>query len=431
MELNIFISSTSHDMKDDCRSEAYDVIVNYAGAQAIAMETWNADFRPSVDTCNDKLRNESTHYVGFFGYRRGWVPKLLNAPDKSITELEFDWALDSKKTMAVFLPNPRCQFNVELKNRAEKPTAQSETERTNQKIFLNRVKKLGTVQQFESTGDLGKRILRSVMTWQGKGIRHRAGNSQVDLSKRCTPQDLLQLGRKKQVRDFEDCLDEIRGSQLAPAACFMVQAPGADYGSDEMVARLSSEIEQAAKTEILWITLNINVLWQKQGLENMLITIGNQLEASWEPGSVTDLAERISQLLAEKDVVFKILDIQRYGGSFISFREEFWQPLSRELRPNLPHLLIILLEYEGDVQLTSYDFLYDSSVYDEFQETFDTTSIIVLPALKEFKPKEIKAWLCQYNLSGEKAAILANTLYQETNGKPQALYHKLLKLDLK
>ncbi len=81
--LNVFISSTSTDLKE--HREAVRDIVLALGFHPIMMEYFPAMDANAVKACMDKV-DESDIYVGIFAYRYGYIPQDSNI---SITEMEF------------------------------------------------------------------------------------------------------------------------------------------------------------------------------------------------------------------------------------------------------------------------------------------------------------------------------------------------------
>ena len=78
-----------------------------------------------VEICREKLKSDSTHYVGVFAYRYG-----SRVPDNSmsITEAEFTCARDEmdSRRLAVFVPDPKCPFAAVLLERARDQTAEED-----------------------------------------------------------------------------------------------------------------------------------------------------------------------------------------------------------------------------------------------------------------------------------------------------------------
>ena len=95
----IFLSSTSIDLTEHrmaaaeaCRRMGYDVI---------SMEEWPAlDAKPE-SACLSKV-DLADIYVGIYAFRYGWIP---NGKDVSITELEYERAVENKLGRLLFFVN--------------------------------------------------------------------------------------------------------------------------------------------------------------------------------------------------------------------------------------------------------------------------------------------------------------------------------------
>jgi hypothetical protein len=70
MPIKAFLSSTRSDLDADCRRAALDGI-HHGGATPVAMETWVVRYGDPEQICLEKLKSDSTHYVGVFAWRDG------------------------------------------------------------------------------------------------------------------------------------------------------------------------------------------------------------------------------------------------------------------------------------------------------------------------------------------------------------------------
>jgi hypothetical protein len=420
MEVKVFLSSTSEDLKQDCRPKARKYI-EMANAKAITMETWDTDYQNAVQLCREKIREKSTHYLGIIAYRRGWVP---NNHTKSITELEFDWSIKYKKTMVIFVPDHTSSYALTLKGRAEK---QSQEDLEAQELFQNKVAALGTYQPFSDLADLCVRIFRKVDIWskgEGGGLREIAKKAAVksqDNSKGplIMENELLKLGRKKQLRQFQDSLEEILDLDVPFAVGFLVYGePG--FGHSKMINRLYSEIE-TSRVSVKSIELSIGASWRQNSITEMLRLIGEEIQVNLVQPSINHLASRLREHLADNDVVLTINNLQRLEDSGKEFQERFWQPLVKALGKGFKNRFIALLSFEGDDDIKNQLALCDPSKLDDFQDQF-----IVLDELKEFKQSELNFWL-RDRYSPDEAKTLSKTLIAESKGgNPLLLYSKLL-----
>ncbi|MGH1362724.1 MAG: DUF4062 domain-containing protein [Calditrichia bacterium] len=436
MPVKVFISATSYDM-EECRPAAYKAIEEYGKGVAITMENWVTEYKPAPEVCHTQLKEHSSHYVGIFGYRYGWIPgadgALIPAEDcvpdaiqKSITELEYHWARHYKKPMAVLMPARGSEIDLDLKQRADQPNPQKPEDTAAVKAFHRLVKNEATIMPFPSVLDMALQIQRIVTKWQNDGLRGIAREAETQSRNPQARQTILKLGRETQTRQFKDWLDELDASDLTRAVCFVVHAENSEIGTDEAIKRLTMEYEELSNSDIKRITFNVEVLWQEQGLSNMLRIIGNQIENGWEPADINELSARISQILESSDMLLTILDAQRLQDGLVTFQQQFWIPLVAALPDGLAHQLLALVEHERPITCTDYDFICDDDALENFDEDFQTNNLILLPELQSFTEKEIRSWLRrQMNLSPADAKIQSTTLFNETNGKPQSLFIKL------
>ena len=98
MKFKLFISSTSEDLA------AYrEVAVRAAqriGLDVIAMEDFGPGRSPPVDHCKQKVLSADI-VLGLYAHRYGFQPDGYNG--KSITQLEYEWAVDTNKDFRAFV----------------------------------------------------------------------------------------------------------------------------------------------------------------------------------------------------------------------------------------------------------------------------------------------------------------------------------------
>src|SRR5262245_17022664 len=100
MSLRVFISSTSQDLAD-YRQAANDVC-NELQLVPIAMEFFSAMGSGATDGSKRKI-DESDLYIGIFAHRYGYIE---DGYDKSVTEIEFDYAGERGLDRLCFLVKP-------------------------------------------------------------------------------------------------------------------------------------------------------------------------------------------------------------------------------------------------------------------------------------------------------------------------------------
>ncbi len=417
MPICVFISATSEDLEQDCTPSVKRAIGNKA--VPIEMKTWIADFIDGVNLCRQKIETESSHYLGLFAYRRGWVPGELKG--KSITEAEFDWACEYKKIMAVLLPNRTTKFAEELRRRA---AGQSKADSEAQEAFLKRVGALGAYMTFDDLAHLEGNVASIVTRWTMGGIRAFASQGRSSEAEgafviRPRGDEIIQLGRKAHVREFEDAFGMLPNQQMGEVACFLIHGQ-AGYGHQEMIARLRKKLEESAG-ESRYCRVDIRPDWRRKDVAMLLEIIGREIDSDRIPNSTEALAARLKEVLEVGDLILEFTDLQRLEGSLPGFVRGFWEPIVSSLTEAPRHRLIGLLSFEQLLDPGWGQYLYCQGG----QEPFDASRVIVLPELNTFKEDELIVWLREHGLPVDKAKACARTLIAETGGHPSVLYRKL------
>ncbi|MBK8021456.1 MAG: SUMF1/EgtB/PvdO family nonheme iron enzyme [Chloroflexi bacterium] len=87
--IDVFISSTSLDLPEYRRAVSEAILM--LGLFPSGMEHWAVGDENAVQLCRRKI-DDAEIYLGIYAYRYGWRPHGYG--DKSITELEYDWATE-------------------------------------------------------------------------------------------------------------------------------------------------------------------------------------------------------------------------------------------------------------------------------------------------------------------------------------------------
>ncbi|AMY09081.1 Thermophilic serine proteinase precursor [Luteitalea pratensis] len=103
--LDIFLSSTSEDLKDYRRTVAD--TLGRLGQFVVRMETFGAKPNKPLPECRQEVARSDALIV-IVGHRYGWVPTKKDGGDgrRSITWWEVQWALDTNKPVYAFLIDP-------------------------------------------------------------------------------------------------------------------------------------------------------------------------------------------------------------------------------------------------------------------------------------------------------------------------------------
>src|SRR5438876_1923918 len=100
----VFLSSTVHDL-EEYRQQVQDALLKRAQVACFLSEDWINSYGLTVKKCRAELQKASA-FIGIFGYWYGWIP---DGYQKSITHLEFTWALekwgnDDSPPLAIVMP---------------------------------------------------------------------------------------------------------------------------------------------------------------------------------------------------------------------------------------------------------------------------------------------------------------------------------------
>ncbi len=413
MSLYVFISATSEDLKDDCRPAARKA-VEFCDGVAVAMEDWDTDYEPTLDVIKKKIKEECGHYIGIFAHRYGWTPK---GETKSITELEFDWSVEFKKKMAVFLPERACEFDFILRKRAKE---QSKKEKDEQDRFLKKVAERGTYMPFLDADHLEHLIIRKVARWS-VNIREIAKKDELEPIPKTKKKDIINLGIKEQIRQFEESLAEIITQDAAAMGCFMIHGK-TGYGHSELLQRIMMCFEGYCDEEPRKVSFCIDALWRESSVENLVSLIGDQLEIDWKKKSIKNLAAGMRKILTNFDIVLIIDGIQRLHDEdpIACFHEEFLEPLYKALDQDFPNQLLIIASLEGE---NSVDNQTGICALEDI-ENYVSHQILPLDELAKITEKELVLYL-RKRYSIDKAKTLAEVLIKESDGNPSILFKKL------
>jgi len=430
MNVNVFVSSTSRDMAQDCRRSviraigtADDILkVFKAGhAKAVNMEDWDADYEGALQVCLDKIRVDSTHYLGIFGYLRGFIPKDTGGGSVSITEAEWKHAVEhrGRSCMAVFVPKDHSLIAQELQQRAA--ALQTADELEAQMTFHAKVLREGTAQQFDDITDLNGRVMRKVVLWAKRGLREAARASQVTSDAAVSPRipassDLIQLGRREQLTVFLDSLERFSPLGMKNAGLFLVYGPRG-FGHLELMGRLVREVEDNAYVQPRCFVVSAGALWRENGQTAILHALGGEIRSGWEPAQLSELAKKLLDLLRDQDVILQISGLEGYVDGPSAFLNEFWSPLIDTLPKSVPNRLICISSVETKAETLDMP----TSGADPAGEQHCPTQPIVLPRLRPFTEPELSFWL-RSRLAPSNANLLSQRLMAATEGIPHALY---------
>jgi hypothetical protein len=105
--VKVYLSSTFRDLQQ--HRAAVDQTLRKMGHDVIGMEQYAAEGSRPVDRCKRDVKIADA-YVLILGWRYGYVPKEDNPSQLSITELEYEHAIECKKTVLAFLVDPQAPW---------------------------------------------------------------------------------------------------------------------------------------------------------------------------------------------------------------------------------------------------------------------------------------------------------------------------------
>jgi len=408
-------------------------VVDALGATAIAvdMDHWvldsTFDQQSIIDLCHFKLRDDSSHYLGMFAYRRGWVPEQWNSALRSITEAEYDWARDYKKRMAIFIPHPLSRFADELRSRAAN---QTDAEADAQKQFLDRVRREMSCMEFQHPGHLVQRAIETLRLWQGGGLRRMSRETPSRSVAYSGPaeDEFAALGHARPVRVFETTFEQLLVPGMPRTACFLVHGP-LDFDQDQLVARLSLIAQQSLAPPPRRLSVPIGVSWRGNSAESLCSLISRELgyESCETPAR---LAEKIADTLQAVDLILEVQYVNRYegaqAGSLPGFIDEFWKPVATYVARGCPRRLVVFLTMECQAEAKSSwtSFVQRPLEEDATTDDFNPLLAVELPRLEAIRLGEVIRWLGRWK-SEKDATLIAERLINETGGHPNALRRRL------
>jgi Domain of unknown function (DUF4062)/inactive STAND len=410
MPIKAFLSSTRSDLDADCRPAALDGI-QHGGATPVAMETWVVAYGDPVEICRQKLKSDSTHYVGVFAYRYG-----SRVPDNtmSITQAEFSCAREAydSRRLAVFVPDPKCAFAADLLKRAGDQTPE---EAKAQLAFLEAIRQSGTHTPFTASHDLYQRVKTMVEQWSQGPLRktplHAVARDQPEEA------DICKLGREVQQREFETSYGLLAAGSGPEVAAFVIQG-SSGMGRHEMAARLRNSFEQSTHNPVMdFFSASVSPVWRGEGLRALLSVLGRALRPGFSPASVDEYATALIGRLKTSHVVLTIHDVQRFTDSIDGLRSVFWAPLALRAAAEARNSLICFAGVESAAPVARVC----APLTCETIGDWSCGAMIGLTPLQRFTRLDLVVWLLRW-MPKERAIRTADTLLAETNGEPRLIY---------
>src|SRR5258708_1244852 len=113
--LRVFISSTSVDLKAH-RIAVQDAILSL-NLHPVMMEYFTAMDANALEACRQKVQSCDV-FIGIYAHRFGYIP---DGQSKSITEMEYEWAIKAKLPAYIFVVEPSYTWPDEYRDKDEAP----------------------------------------------------------------------------------------------------------------------------------------------------------------------------------------------------------------------------------------------------------------------------------------------------------------------
>jgi len=434
-ELSVFVSSTCKDL-DGYRRAVEDAIRTKAQMACVLSEDWTGGFDDTVQKCKDRVLTAFA-FMLLLGYYYGWSP----LGDKSITHMEFEWALSRWQQtpyppMAVFAPRQNSDADKDLRAQAEKFIPQDPTERAKHAArleqFRNEVLNAGrTAQFYADRHELREYSIVACLLWKGLTPMAAAHGAAPSAGASISDDQLGQLGRKSQMDVLDDILAQFHAEPDQPAAAILVYGDE-DAGQRVFLRHLSTSKHLSICRPSLPGHPPIDAFDMPVLTQWVARSLG--LTAAAEAQDPTQLADAVAAELRGQPLYFMLDRLQRLSGDLGAFVTDFWRPLQARLlqihaqNPLPNRLLAFVADYNGD--LTGRK----AFVCDAERVPLDFRAAIALPKLGCFKPKDVLLWLDAMKVPTARRAEIASSVVKnaagDAEGKPLRVYERLRSLDL-
>lgn len=239
----IFLSATAQDCKDFREAVRDFVQDNLKTAKIFLQENWAEGGQFVVNVCEERVRSCDA-YLGVFGHRYGWIPP---GHTKSITALEFGWAVDkwrdkNEPPIFILLPEKGSEADKQLRDWAQ-PLIEMEFPHVTaqEAAALDQQKFLSSVIQWAADGrilvyyrdrtQLIGKALSSIQNWNLNLLR-RALKGRRTAGGEIPDEELGRIGRNDQRTAMEHALEAFHDQKEERAVAFLIHGPES-YGQRE------------------------------------------------------------------------------------------------------------------------------------------------------------------------------------------------------
>lgn len=431
----LFVGSTARDLYD-YRAQVQDVLLKMAEITVFLSEDWSGELADTLTRCRDRVRN--VH--GYFGIFAFWYGSIPPGRQRSVTHMEFDWAVEhwaGTKPFPVAVFMPQGDAETELRRRADQLFEQdhgdlAEAERlalrarldTQLDTFHSHVQnhdgRWGTVNLFKDTGDLRERALVVSLRWKGGPFEAPNGRDPQD-------EELGSIGRDEQSSAAAGVFGRLSVRADIPAVAFLVTG-GEDAGQGELCGHLLT-LQQfkrgrrpaRGRPSAESYSVPTFVAWCASVLG---------LRAESEVDTIAELARLIHAALQPQQLTLMVDQVERFPGGLAGFHEEFWKPLYAALAAfgtTRWRLVVVVAEYTGQPELwRGRSCPHDGEL--------DCALLVELPRLEELKPLDVAAWLERMEVVNhppgrlrDLADLVTRTSAGVPDGNPRRVFARLRK----
>lgn len=429
----IFLSATAQDCKAYREAVRDFIHDNIEQAKVFLQENWAEGGNFVEPVCKRKV-DECDAYMGLFGYRYGWTPPLQR---RSITELEFRWAVDRWNTgeapIFVLRPVPGSEADRHLRDQAavfhgKLSPAEAEADQAAQRTFLASVDQWasdGRIQVFYNgpTQLLGK-ALCCIKNWD-QAVLRKASRSRFEAPGVIPGSELGQIGRAEHIDALSAALEALREHRAERAAAFLIHGPE-NHGQLEFVEFLRNWQDE-------WEGMDIRCgqADEPDSAESLICWACSQLgEPLLGEPTIEALAGLLATRLASRSVVLILRTVGREARRLALFQQRFWQPLQAALAARPPggkgRLYCFITDHAALADPPEAGFRADDLDADDL----DYRHILALPPLGPIAAREVRSWLKELRKNAgitldEDTRSAIATYATTPDGTPPNVYNRL------
>lgn len=283
MTKSVFISSTSLDLKR-YRKAAIDVCKDL-GFAPIAMENFEAMGVGATEGSKRKLR-EADLFIGIIAHRYGYVE---DGHDRSVTEIEFDYAGERGLDRLCFIVDPNHNWPA-------RSIEKRQADRIN--AFKNKIEKSVIRNLFTDVKDFSQKLTMALVNWQ-EWRTARSGELDAILA---TEADDIP-GKPERLVGREALAAEING-MLDKGKRVLLQGFGG-MGKTALAAAIAAERIESGKGAVLWLRAGSE---DRDGLMLALARPFNAQHSITKETGIANQARVVRLLLTEHNVKLIVLD---------------------------------------------------------------------------------------------------------------------------